>query len=137
MYIKVERERVREKIMGRSPCCSKEGLNRGAWTAAEDKMLTEYVKIHGEGRWRNLPKRAGLSLSLSHLSLYTLAYSLVLFSVSVSWKLIGLTVFRNNFGKFSKKRTHFWKNLRKICIETLEKYYFFKNEYNEWFCFQK
>ncbi|PSS20780.1 Anthocyanin regulatory C1 protein [Actinidia chinensis var. chinensis] len=46
--------------MGRSPCCSKEGLNRGAWTAAEDKMLTDYVKIHGEGRWRNLPKRAGL-----------------------------------------------------------------------------
>ncbi|TKY54429.1 Transcription factor TT2 [Spatholobus suberectus] len=46
--------------MGRSPCCSKEGLNRGAWTAHEDKILREYVKVHGEGRWRNLPKRAGL-----------------------------------------------------------------------------
>ncbi|KAK6944760.1 SANT/Myb domain [Dillenia turbinata] len=46
--------------MGRSPCCSKEGLNRGAWTALEDKILTEYIKVHGEGRWRNLPKRAGL-----------------------------------------------------------------------------
>ncbi|XP_022724574.1 transcription factor MYB3-like [Durio zibethinus] len=46
--------------MGRSPCCSKEGLNRGAWTATEDKILTDYVKIHGEGQWRNLPKRAGL-----------------------------------------------------------------------------
>ncbi|XP_068659479.1 transcription factor MYB1-like [Aristolochia californica] len=46
--------------MGRSPCCSKEGLNRGAWTAAEDKILTEYIKVHGEGSWRNLPKRAGL-----------------------------------------------------------------------------
>ncbi|KAF8388745.1 hypothetical protein HHK36_025425 [Tetracentron sinense] len=45
--------------MGRSPCCSKEGLNRGAWTALEDKILTDYIKIHGEGRWRNLPKRAG------------------------------------------------------------------------------
>jgi hypothetical protein len=49
----------REREMGRSPCCSKEGLNRGAWTAMEDRILTEYIKIHGEGKWRNLPKRAG------------------------------------------------------------------------------
>ncbi|XP_030530704.1 transcription factor MYB123-like [Rhodamnia argentea] len=46
--------------MGRSPCCSKEGLNRGAWTAMEDRILTSYIKAHGEGKWRNLPKRAGL-----------------------------------------------------------------------------
>ncbi|XVE97754.1 hypothetical protein REPUB_Repub03eG0046000 [Reevesia pubescens] len=46
--------------MGRSPCCSKEGLNRGAWTAWEDKILAAYIKAHGEGKWRNLPKRAGL-----------------------------------------------------------------------------
>lgn len=30
--------------MGRKPCCSKEeGLNRGAWTAAEDKILTDHI----------------------------------------------------------------------------------------------
>ncbi|KAH7547109.1 transcription factor MYB1 [Ziziphus jujuba] len=46
--------------MGRSPCCSKEGLNRGAWTAMEDKILTDHIRIYGEGKWRNLPKRAGL-----------------------------------------------------------------------------
>ncbi|KOM25809.1 hypothetical protein LR48_Vigan192s000700 [Vigna angularis] len=46
--------------MGRSPCCSKEGLNKGAWTALEDKILTEYINVHGEGKWRHLPKRAGL-----------------------------------------------------------------------------
>ncbi|PSR93620.1 Anthocyanin regulatory C1 protein [Actinidia chinensis var. chinensis] len=46
--------------MGRSPCCSKEGLIRGAWTAVEDRTLTAYIKAHGEGKWRNLPKRAGL-----------------------------------------------------------------------------
>ncbi|KAE8023651.1 hypothetical protein FH972_009323 [Carpinus fangiana] len=44
--------------MGRSPC-SKEGFNRGAWTAMEDRVLTEYIKTHGEGKWRNLPKRPG------------------------------------------------------------------------------
>lgn len=26
----------------------------------EDKILTEYIRVHGEGQWRNLPKRAGL-----------------------------------------------------------------------------
>ncbi|KAL6000155.1 hypothetical protein ACLOJK_034833 [Asimina triloba] len=46
--------------MGRSPCCSKEGLNRGAWSATEDKILSDYIKAHGEGRWRSLPKKAGL-----------------------------------------------------------------------------
>ncbi|KAK9273939.1 hypothetical protein L1049_018751 [Liquidambar formosana] len=46
--------------MGRNPCCSKEGLNRGAWTALEDKILTDYIKTHGEGKWRNIPKVAGL-----------------------------------------------------------------------------
>ncbi|XP_016444318.2 uncharacterized protein LOC107769603 isoform X2 [Nicotiana tabacum] len=46
--------------MGRKPCCSKEGLNKGAWTPIEDKILIDYIKVNGEGKWRNLPKRAGL-----------------------------------------------------------------------------
>lgn len=47
--------------MGRRGCCAKEGLNRGAWTANEDKILSDYIRIHGEGKWRNLPKIAGFS----------------------------------------------------------------------------
>ncbi|KAK3436065.1 hypothetical protein EUGRSUZ_C00724 [Eucalyptus grandis] len=46
--------------MGRNPCCTKEGLNRGAWTALEDQILTDYIKAHGEGKWRNIPKKSGL-----------------------------------------------------------------------------
>ncbi|XVE70693.1 hypothetical protein DITRI_Ditri10aG0091100 [Diplodiscus trichospermus] len=46
--------------MGRRPCCAKEGLNRGAWSPREDKILTNYIKLHGEGKWRDLPQRAGL-----------------------------------------------------------------------------
>ncbi|CAN4095266.1 unnamed protein product [Withania somnifera] len=46
--------------MGRKSSCSKEGLNKGAWTPLEDKVLIDYIKVHGEGKWRNLPKRAGL-----------------------------------------------------------------------------
>ncbi|KAK1551122.1 hypothetical protein Q3G72_030641 [Acer saccharum] len=46
--------------MVRTPCCSKEGLNRGAWTAHEDEILRDYINIHGEGKWRTIPKEAGL-----------------------------------------------------------------------------
>ncbi|KAM1012918.1 hypothetical protein ACFX13_043690 [Malus domestica] len=46
--------------MGRNPCCSKEGVKRGPWTALEDKMLADYIQAHGEGKWSNVPKQAGL-----------------------------------------------------------------------------
>jgi len=43
-----------------TPCCSKVGLKRGPWTPEEDEVLANYIKKEGEGRWRTLPKRAGL-----------------------------------------------------------------------------
>nr|QRV61368.1 MYB2 [Dimocarpus longan] len=43
-----------------TPCCSKVGLKRGPWTPEEDELLSNYIKKEGEGRWRTLPKRAGL-----------------------------------------------------------------------------
>ncbi|KAH0456929.1 hypothetical protein IEQ34_014836 [Dendrobium chrysotoxum] len=46
--------------MGRAPCCSKVGLHRGPWTSREDALLTSYIKNHGTGNWKSLPKRAGL-----------------------------------------------------------------------------
>ncbi|KAJ0743400.1 putative transcription factor MYB family [Helianthus annuus] len=46
--------------MGRAPCCEKVGLKRGRWTAEEDEKLSNYIKVHGEGSWRSLPKNAGL-----------------------------------------------------------------------------
>ncbi|XP_072979498.1 transcription factor MYB1-like [Typha angustifolia] len=46
--------------MGREPCCLREELKRGAWTAEEDRILKAYIMAHGEGRWGSLPKRAGL-----------------------------------------------------------------------------
>ncbi|KAI6681089.1 hypothetical protein NL676_034970 [Syzygium grande] len=46
--------------MGRSPRCDKDGLNKGAWTAAEDKILMDYVKLHGEGKWSRLSRETGL-----------------------------------------------------------------------------
>ncbi|CAK7354248.1 unnamed protein product [Dovyalis caffra] len=46
--------------MGRKPRCSKDGLNKGAWTPHEDEMLVDYVKIHGEGKWSNIVRETGL-----------------------------------------------------------------------------
>ncbi|XP_078441554.1 myb-related protein 308-like isoform X1 [Wolffia australiana] len=46
--------------MGRSPCCEKVHTNKGAWTKEEDQRLIAYIRAHGEGSWRSLPKVAGL-----------------------------------------------------------------------------
>ncbi|KAG5225078.1 myb-related protein [Salix suchowensis] len=46
--------------MGRKTGCSKDGLNKGAWTPVEDKMLLDYLKIHGEGKWSNIVRETGL-----------------------------------------------------------------------------
>ncbi|KAM0945703.1 putative transcription factor MYB-HB-like family [Dioscorea sansibarensis] len=47
--------------MAKKGCCPKEGLNRGAWTSQEDKLLSDYIMTHGLGRWRSLPINAGLN----------------------------------------------------------------------------
>ncbi|KAF3335484.1 myb-related protein Zm1-like protein [Carex littledalei] len=46
--------------MGRAPCCSKVGLNKGAWTPQEDLRLITYIQQYGHSNWRALPKLAGL-----------------------------------------------------------------------------
>ncbi|XP_057994950.1 transcription factor MYB1-like [Hevea brasiliensis] len=43
-----------------SSSSSKEGYNRVAWTALEDKMLMDYVSIHGEGKLDRVAKKKGL-----------------------------------------------------------------------------
>ncbi|GMI77572.1 MYB-like 102, A. THALIANA MYB 4 [Hibiscus trionum] len=46
--------------MGRAPCCEKNGLKKGPWTPEEDQKLVDYIRKHGYGNWRTLPKNAGL-----------------------------------------------------------------------------
>lgn len=50
--------------MGRSPSYIRakyddEGFNRGAWSASEDKILSDYIKTHGVGQWKSLARKAG------------------------------------------------------------------------------
>lgn len=35
-------------------------MKKGPWTAAEDSILMEYVKKHGEGNWNAVQKNSGL-----------------------------------------------------------------------------
>ncbi|CAH8317780.1 unnamed protein product [Eruca vesicaria subsp. sativa] len=46
--------------MGRLPCCDKNGVKKGPWTPEEDQKLIDYIRLHGPGNWRILPKNAGL-----------------------------------------------------------------------------
>jgi myb proto-oncogene protein len=32
---------------------------KGPWTAEEDRLLIEYVRVHGEGRWNSVARLAG------------------------------------------------------------------------------
>lgn len=43
-----------------SDTISSHGLKKGPWTAAEDAILMEYVKKHGEGNWNAVQKNSGL-----------------------------------------------------------------------------
>lgn len=44
----------------RKHCCDKESTNKGAWSKQEDQKLIDYIRVHGEGCWRSIPKAAGL-----------------------------------------------------------------------------
>ncbi|KAG9146264.1 hypothetical protein Leryth_007966 [Lithospermum erythrorhizon] len=46
--------------MGRTPCCMKNEVKKGAWTPEEDKILVDYIQVNGAGTWRSLPKLAGI-----------------------------------------------------------------------------
>lgn len=38
---------------------SKMVMNKGAWTAEEDKKLAEYIEVHGAKRWKTVAMKAG------------------------------------------------------------------------------
>jgi transcription factor MYB, plant len=47
-------------MMGRPPCCHKEGIKKGPWTPEEDIILVSYIQEHGPGNWRSVPINTGL-----------------------------------------------------------------------------
>ena len=57
--------------MGRRPCCDNIGLNKGSWTAEEDKKLVNFVLSNYKCSWRDVPKHAGIFI---HIRLYKYIY---------------------------------------------------------------
>nr|QYJ10360.1 anthocyanin regulator transcript variant IR1 [Raphanus sativus] len=39
---------------------SSKGLRKGAWTAEEDNLLRQCIDKYGEGKWHQVPLRAGM-----------------------------------------------------------------------------
>jgi hypothetical protein len=37
-----------------------QGWTRGPWTHEEDELLSQYVKLHGEGRWSSVARCTGI-----------------------------------------------------------------------------
>ncbi|KAK7340691.1 hypothetical protein VNO77_21401 [Canavalia gladiata] len=42
---------------------TEKGWRKGPWSHEEDKLLSEYVSLHGEGRWSSVAKFTGLNRS--------------------------------------------------------------------------
>lgn len=50
----------KKKMVGMMGWGSQEqGWRKGPWTPEEDKLLSEYVGLHGEGRWSSVGRSAG------------------------------------------------------------------------------
>lgn len=57
---------------------SPKGLRKGAWTAEEDNLLRQCIDKYGEGKWHQVPLRAGMLLFIIlHTHIYHV-YSLSL-----------------------------------------------------------
>ncbi|XP_004233658.3 MYB-like transcription factor EOBI [Solanum lycopersicum] len=48
-------------MMGWGVNTDEQGWRKGPWTPEEDKLLSEYVNLHGEGRWSSVSRCAGLN----------------------------------------------------------------------------
>ncbi|KZV17402.1 myb-related protein 308-like [Dorcoceras hygrometricum] len=44
----------------RKCCDSKRYTEESSWSEKEDTKLTDYINVHGEGRWSKVPKSTGL-----------------------------------------------------------------------------
>lgn len=54
----------------------KQAWRKGPWTHEEDKLLAEYVTIHGEGRWSSVARSAGI-LYINFNYIHTYIYRII------------------------------------------------------------
>lgn len=55
-----EKQREREREMGRAPCCDKANVKKGPWSPEEDAKLKAFIEQYGTGgNWIALPQKIG------------------------------------------------------------------------------
>ena len=59
-YVGSEAEILMATIIGWG--MQEQGWKKGPWTPEEDKLLSEYVSLHGEGRWSSVARSAGIHI---------------------------------------------------------------------------
>lgn len=47
---------------------------KGLWTVEEDKLLVDYVKLHGKGQWNRIAKITGIIIIISFVLFIYLLY---------------------------------------------------------------
>ncbi|TKY65041.1 Transcription factor MYB48 [Spatholobus suberectus] len=59
----IEEVKVKIMVAVMGSLASEKGWRKGPWTGEEDKLLSEYVSLQGEGRWTSVAKCTGLNRS--------------------------------------------------------------------------
>lgn len=52
---------VMDGQMGHNGMMVEDVWRKGPWTADEDRMLIDYVSLHGEGRWNSVARLTGIT----------------------------------------------------------------------------
>ena len=78
-----------------------EGWRKGPWTSEEDRLLIEYVRLHGEGRWNSVARLAGINYSISS-SLYILMHLQYVYIIIYTNLITAYFLVNYSFRDFSK-----------------------------------
>ncbi|KAF3616822.1 Myb-related protein [Capsicum annuum] len=117
-----------------------EEWRKGPWTVEEDKLLIEYVNLHGEGRWNSVARLAGLKRNGKSCRLRWVNYlrpdlkrgqitpyeESIILELHAIWGNRWSTIARSLPGRTDNEiknywRTHFKKKVKKSSTDNFEK----------------